>query len=67
MARLLWCRNCAIGYASVGGDVPTICPQCATTPARWTTMAPVSDVPRIRWRLTYNDRRFLKALKIAAN
>jgi len=63
MARLLYCTLCSIGYASVAGDVPTICPGCDQETV-WTTMAPVSDVPRCAWDVTPYDRRLLKQLHI---
>lgn len=65
MVRTLWCRLCSVGYASVAGDVPRICPGCDRETV-WTTMAPVSDVPRFAWELTFNDRRFLKTIRIDA-
>jgi len=66
----LWCRrpDCGIGYASVGGDVPTICPGCLQD-ALWTTFAPLqaSVPPRVAWTLNYNDRKFLNTLRIAGD
>lgn len=63
--RTLWCTRCSVGYASVAGDVPRVCPACDRDTV-WSTLAPTS--PRSDpWTLTENDRRFLKALRIAAS
>ena len=68
MARVLFCRRCAAGYASTAGDVPRLCPFCGYG-AGWTTqqMASVAAIePLINYELTPKDRSFLSALKILA-
>jgi len=65
MARTLWCTlaDCRAGYASVGGDVPRICPACDRATV-WSTIAPATMPPR-KWSLTGYDARLLKQLRIA--
>lgn len=59
MARLVYCKKCDVGYASVGGDYPKFCPACEQ-PAFWTTTVP----RRKHFRLSENDRKFLRSLRI---
>ena len=75
MAETLWCRypDCQIGYASVAGERPLVCPNCEQ-PARWTTTEPAAPPmpkrgrdPAKVYRLSTNDRRFLKAVRIASD
>lgn len=56
--RILWCRTCVTGYASVG-ELPALCPNCGQ-PANW------SDTlePRVRYELTFNDKRFLRSINV---
>jgi hypothetical protein len=63
MARTLWCLNagCGTGYASVAGDVPTVCPKC-DQPAHWST----EDPPKHPYVLSYLDKRFLNSLRIVS-
>jgi len=72
VARTLWCRDCGIGYASLAGDVPIQCPRCEASPARWSTVAPAESSgtiypadPKRAYRLTDNDRRFLKSIRVS--
>lgn len=68
--RTLWClrKACGIGYASVGGDVPTTCPGCGAD-ALWSTLAPIhaSMPPRVPWELSVNDLRLLSRFHIASD
>jgi hypothetical protein len=64
----LWCRHprCGKGYASVAGDIPTICPACEK-PGRWTTEASMPGrrtTPTFPFDLSDNDKRLLKLLRI---
>lgn len=69
MSKLLYCKydDCRIGYASVAGDVPSMCPACSR-PAHWSTMQPEAryQPPKDPWKISVNDKRFLKGLKIRA-
>lgn len=48
--------DCQIGYPLLGtGKLPQPCPGCLRE-TRWTTTPP--------WRLSWNDRQFLRLLKI---
>lgn len=53
----IWCRWCKVGYASVG-ELPPICPSC-DAPAEWVT----DPWP---FKLTVNDRQFLKSIRVGA-
>lgn len=64
MARTLWCRKCRVGFVSVAGDVPRVCPDCERE-TTWTTMLPRCGDPMISYDLTTNDKRFLRSLRIA--
>lgn len=56
MGQVLYCRKCHEWYA-VQRVVPDVCPHCEQT-AEWTTEA-------LRpWKLSENDRRFLRKLGI---
>lgn len=56
MAQVLWCRKCRNWYA-VQTTIPDICPHCEGS-ASWTTEEPKP------YRLSENDRRFLRSIKI---
>lgn len=62
--RTLWCTKCAVGYASVAGDLPKVCPRCDQETV-WTTLAPQS-ARSYDWVLNVNDKRFLRSLRIEA-
>ena len=57
----LWCIKCWAGYASIG-DIPAVCPGCDQE-TRWTTRVPVAS-PRVPYRLTRDDVRFLTTVGI---
>lgn len=52
----LWCQACQEAYES-RGEVPTLCPRphCRRVP-NWTTTPP--------FKLTVNDTRFLRSIRI---
>ena len=64
MSRILYCRHCAVGYGSVAGDMPSVCPHCEQQ-ASWTTMAPEQPARRTVLALSEADRRLLRRLRIA--
>jgi len=53
---MLWCQACEAGFGSVG-ELPTACPSCLQFP-NWSTLRP--------YRLSFNDRTFLKSIRIEA-
>lgn len=57
MAQVLFCRKCGNWYA-VQLKVPDICPNCEQS-AEWSTEEPKP------YRLSENDRRFLKSIRVA--
>jgi hypothetical protein len=57
-AVILYCVRCDTGYASIG-EVPPQCPACHHA-TRWTTTPPHGDIPRVPYKLTPNDRAFMK-------
>jgi hypothetical protein len=57
---ILFCRKCSTGYASVG-EIPITCPSCGEQ-TTWSTAALLTVDG---WKPTRDDRRFLKAGKIA--
>lgn len=59
--RLLLCRHCNVWYA-VHRVIPTVCPHCEKS-AHWTTAEAMEPKP---FRLTKDDRDFLRVNKIAA-
>lgn len=59
--RLLLCRHCYVWYA-VQRAIPDICPNCEKS-AMWTT----DNNPGKPYLLSENDRRILKALRIACD
>lgn len=70
VSKLLYCKydDCRIGYASVAGDVPSMCPACSR-PAHWSTMQPEATYhePLSPWNVSRNDRKFLKGLRISSD
>jgi hypothetical protein len=52
--RLVYCRLCDVGYASIS-ELPKVCPSCER-PTKWTTMPP--------YKLNEDDRLFLKLNRI---
>jgi hypothetical protein len=58
---ILWCRECRYGYGSVG-ELPEACPECHA-PHPWTDQ--LWTVPKVKWEIGLNDRRFLRSLRIA--
>ena len=71
MARTLYCRweQCGWSGEIVAGYFPERCPGCSRE-SRWNVGPPTvfeADGPKVAWVLTENDRRMLKALRIAAN
>lgn len=67
MAKELHCRYEGCGHVEVrkGGMLPLVCPGCGLT-AKWSSEAVTENtvVPRPSYKLTLNDRRFLRGLKI---
>lgn len=61
---VIYCKKCGIGYASLG-EIPATCPACDQETS-WTTVPPSSDTPTVAYKLTVNDRRFLRSYRIAA-
>jgi len=57
----LFCVLCGEEFRS-NGTIPATCPRCLST-TRWTTSACL-DMPKVRWELNRNDRRFLRSLRI---
>jgi hypothetical protein len=66
MARDIYCRWCDWPTEVVADQLPAVCGHCHRE-ARWTTLAPVSDEPGHPWKLTTNDCRFLKSIKVSAD
>jgi len=73
--RTLYCRHdhCGKPYDSIAGDQPHICPACGLA-AHWTTdpqyrvkVRSRQKGPRVPFDLTFNDRRLLKAARIAVD
>lgn len=70
MARTIYCRHesCGGSVDIVAGDFPATCPACgrdskwSVTPGNLTKER--RRTPRVPWALSYNDRRFLRALHI---
>ena len=68
MAHVVWCRygDCGDGFEVIAGHLAAICPSCRR-PARWTTV-PTSSAsypdPAPAYDLSYQDRRFLRQIKI---
>jgi hypothetical protein len=61
MAHVLLCRKCGHWYQVVR-QIPDICPHCEQS-ASWTT-DPDPDKP---FKLTENDKKFLRSIRIATN
>jgi hypothetical protein len=59
---VIFCKLCRAGYTSIG-EIPSYCPHCYK-PTSWTTFAP-PDVPRVPFKLTVDDKRLLRQLRIA--
>ena len=57
----LFCVLCGEEFRSYG-TIPPSCPRCLQT-TRWTTCAGL-DIPKVRWELTTNDKRFLHGIKV---
>lgn len=57
----IFCKSCWAGYASLG-EIPAICPNCEQE-TTWTTFARQAG-PTTPYRLTVDDRRFLRETKI---
>ena len=57
-----WCRLCATRFKHFGGELPKTCPECEQA-GHWST----EEVVKFDDRLTANDRRFLKSIRVAAN
>jgi hypothetical protein len=57
----LFCKLCRQGYGCTG-EPPAYCPLCRRE-TRWTLMAPQTQ-PVDGWRVSENDRRFLRSLRI---
>lgn len=55
----IYCGWCKAGYASLG-ERPPVCPSC-NAPADW-----VPDVDGWPVKLTANDKKFLKSIRIGA-
>jgi hypothetical protein len=53
---MLFCQQCDTGYGSLG-ELPSSCQACKQFPD-WTTIKP--------YRLSFNDRAFLKSIHIEA-
>lgn len=55
--QTIYCRHldCLVGYASVAGDLPRICPACNRV-SQWSTVPP--------WKLSKQDEKFLLSLRI---
>lgn len=56
----MWCRHqdCGRAYETEKEQVPSICPSCRRM-GSWTIVAPSA-----RWELSYDDKRFLKSIRI---
>ena len=57
-SRIVYCHACLVGYAAIGA-LPSTCPHC-NSPAIWRS----SLEPRVPYELTFNDKQFLKTLRI---
>lgn len=66
MPRELWCRHAGCGrtYVSDAGKIPELCPYCERVGA-WATIPMIPD-PVKPYRLSENDRKLLRALRIEA-
>jgi hypothetical protein len=71
--QTLFCRhpNCGKPFESAAGDQPDVCPACrqgglwSTSPGDgWDATKPVCVAPQVKFELSFNDRRFLKSLRI---
>lgn len=62
-AKIYWCARCHAGYASVG-ELPHVCPNCEQ-PAFWLSFTESS--PLVAWELTYNDRQFLRQIRVTVS
>lgn len=62
---LIVCRLCGTGYASIG-EVPPVCPACEQE-TTWTTVPSGYAAPKPDYKLTLNDMRFLRSMKILAD
>lgn len=74
--REFWCRwaSCQKTIALPGGaDLPAVCVHCHR-PARWMTGEPTDqtilfsdeEIAIDGWVLTFNDRRFLRSIRVSA-
>lgn len=68
MALILYCRACLEGLRFQGGEMPKHCTRCGFGKQPedmrvWLTAEELPD-PRQPYRVTYNDARFLKSLRI---
>ena len=62
-SRMIWCRHCRCGLAWARPRDPDLCPKCDEK-GDWLSMVPDPKVP---YALTFNDRRFLRSLKVEAS
>ena len=62
MPLILHCRHCQAAYRHVTGVLPESCPTC-TKPADWQGIS-VENEPRVPYKLSLMDQRFLKGIKI---
>lgn len=60
--ELLFCRKCNVGYASVG-EIPLVCPSCELATS-WSTTPPYARDPKVPYKLTRDDRVFLRVQAI---
>lgn len=64
MTVILFCRKCGVGYGAVN-EIPTLCPNCLQETS-WAT-SPIATSAAFPFKLSVNDRRFLRSLHIAAD
>lgn len=60
----LFCRLCAEG-TRIQERIPPICPRCAK-PTIWVS-AVERDPPKVKYQVTINDHKFLRALRIQSD
>lgn len=59
----LFCKLCGEPYEAVN-EIPNVCPDCHKETS-WSTTAPVRSIPpKDPYKLTFNDREFLKKIPI---
>lgn len=64
----LCCRSCFL-ILPLPTEIPISCGQCGATGEAWWKLLPHwrEGEPRVAYELTWNDRRWLRSLRIAAD